>query len=211
MNRKMILLREENEVELLTEQTEYGKVLKLEGIFAQASVVNKNRRMYEKHVLEESIEKYINEYVNRNRAIGEIHHPDYPLPDMENAAIRIEELHWDGDNVVGKALILNTPKGKIVKGLVEGGFNMGVSTRALGTIKERNGIKYVQEGLMMTAVDCVDSPSGPDCYVSPLMESITESVWTYKDGVLIKENNVPKFNEDLFLERLSDVIKSMKK
>lgn len=211
MTDKFVLLREDNKVEVLTEQTEQGKQLYLTGIFAQAEKLNGNKRIYEKHVLESSVEQYINEYVNRKRAVGELSHPDRPLPALEEAAILIEELQWDGNNVIGKAKVLDTPKGKIVKGLVEGGFNMGVSTRALGTIKEKNGIKYVQEGLIMTAIDCVDSPSGPDCYVSPLMESLTESVWSYQNGILVKEQKQQSFDEALFLEKLEDAIKKMKR
>lgn len=205
-----LLLKESFEVDVLTETKDNKKQLKLEGIFAQAEVVNGNKRFYKRDVLEQSVAKYINEYVNKKRAVGELHHPDYPYPDIANAAILIEELTWDGNNVIGKAKVLDTPRGQIVRGLVEGGFNMGVSTRALGSITERNGIKYVDEGLIMTAVDCVDQPSGPDCYVNSLHEQLTESVWDYQNGVLIKKER-NKLDESIMLQRIEDYVKSLKR
>lgn len=211
-NVKHLLVESSDQIEVLTEQTDHGKQLYIEGIFAQANKRNGNGRIYEKHIMESAIDKYIQEYVVRNRALGELNHPERPFPDPAEAAIRITELKWNGDNVYGKALVLNTPKGQIVKGLLEGGFNMGVSTRALGSLKEKNGIKYVQNDLMFTAIDAVDNPSGPDCYVNPLMEStkwmINEStgIWTPVDGV-----EQPEFNEELFLEKLEQYIKGLKK
>jgi len=210
-NIKELLVEASDQIEVLTEQTESGKHLYIEGIFAQAEVRNGNGRLYPKAVMESSMDKYITEYVARNRALGELNHPDYPFPDPQHAAIRITEMKWDGNNVYGKALVLNTPKGQIVKGLLEGGFNMGVSTRALGSLKEKNGVKVVQNDLMFTAVDCVDNPSAPDAYVSALTEArkwmVTESgVWQPVDGI-----EQPEFNEELFLEKLEQYIKGLKK
>lgn len=210
-NVKHLLVESSDQIEVLTEQTDQGKQLFIEGIFAQAEKVNGNGRIYPKAIMESSMQKYMSEYVAKNRALGELNHPDYPFPDPAEAAIRITELKWDGDNVYGKALVLNTPKGQIVKGLLEGGFNMGVSTRALGSLKEKNGVKVVQNDLMFTAVDCVDNPSAQEAYVSALTESrkwmITESgVWQPVDCV-----EQPEFNEELFLEKLEQYIKGLKK
>lgn len=208
MNNKYNLLVENSDkIEVLTEQTEQGKKLYIEGIFAQSGVKNGNGRIYERKVMESAIDKYIQNYVDKRRALGELNHPDYPTVDPAEACIRITELKWDGNDVYGKALVLNTPKGQIVKGLLEGGFNMGVSTRALGSLKERNGVKYVQDDLMFTAVDCVDNPSAPDAYVNSLQECkkwmINESgMW-----VPIQED----INEELFLEKLEQFIKGIKK
>jgi hypothetical protein len=200
-----LLMENSYEVENLTEQTENGKELFIQGIFAQAQVKNGNGRYYEKDVLEQAVEKYNEKFISKRRALGELNHPDRPFADPAKAAILINELKWDGNNVIGKAKVLNTPKGQIIKGLMEGGFNMGVSTRGLGSLSERNGMKYVNKDYMMTAVDCVDQPSGPDCYVSPLVESS----WVNKNGVWIpavQEDGIA-IDEGLFLEKLEQYIR----
>jgi len=212
MSKKFNLLVENSDqIEVLTEQTEQGKQLYIEGIFAQAERKNGNGRIYEKHIMEGAIDKYIKEYVSKRRALGELNHPEYPTVDPAEAAIRITELKWNGNDVYGKALVLNTPKGQTVKGLLEGGFNMGVSTRALGSLKEKNGVKYVQDDLMFTAVDCVDNPSAPDAYVNTLSECkkwmINESgVW-----VSSTEEAREDINQELFMEKLEQFIKGFKK
>ena len=207
-----LLVEASDQIEVLSEQTENGKQLYIEGIFAQSNKLNGNGRIYEKQVMEGAIDKYIKEYVSRNRALGELNHPERPFPDPAEAAIRITELKWSGNDVYGKALVLNTPKGQIIKGLIEGGFNMGVSTRALGSLKEKDGVKYVQSDLMFTAVDAVDNPSGPDCYVNPLMEStkwmINESTGIWTPVIEKQETNL--VNEQLFLEKLEQFIKGIK-
>jgi len=200
-----LLMENSYEVETLTEQTENGKELFIHGIFAQAQVKNGNGRYYEKGVLEQAVEKYNEKFISKRRALGELNHPDRPFADPAEAAILINELKWEGNNVIGKAKVLNTPKGQIIKGLMEGGFNMGVSTRGLGSLSERNGMKYVNKDYMMTAVDCVDQPSGPDCYVSPLVESS----WVNKNGVWIpavQEDGIA-IDEGLFLEKLEQYIR----
>jgi len=212
MSKKFNLLVENSDqIEVLTEQTEQGKQLYIEGIFAQVERKNGNGRIYEKHIMEGAIDKYIKEYVSKRRALGELNHPEYPTVDPAEAAIRITELKWNGNDVYGKALVLNTPKGQTVKGLLEGGFNMGVSTRALGSLKEKNGVKYVQDDLMFTAVDCVDNPSAPDAYVNTLSECkkwmINESgVW-----VPSTEEAREDINQELFMEKLEQFIKGFKK
>jgi hypothetical protein len=212
MSKKFNLLVENSDqIEVLTEQTEQGKQLYIEGIFAQAERKNGNGRIYEKHIMEGAIDKYIKEYVSKRRALGELNHPEYPTVDPAEAAIRITELKWNSNDVYGKALVLNTPKGQTVKGLLEGGFNMGVSTRALGSLKEKNGVKYVQDDLMFTAVDCVDNPSAQDAYVNTLSECkkwmINESgVW-----VPSTEEAREDVNQELFMEKLEQFIKGFKK
>jgi len=200
-----LLMENSYEVEPLTEQTENGKELFIHGIFAQAQVKNGNGRYYEKDVLEQAVEKYNEKFISKRRALGELNHPDRPFADPAEAAILINELKWDGNNVIGKAKVLNTPKGQIIKSLMDGGFNMGVSTRGLGSLSELNGMKYVNKDYMMTAVDCVDEPSGPDCYVS----SLVESSWVNKNGVWIpavQEDGIA-IDEGLFLEKLEQYIR----
>ena len=212
MSKKFNLLVENSDqIEVLTEQTEQGKQLYIEGIFAQAERKNGNGRIYEKHIMEGAIDKYIKEYVSKRRALGELNHPEYPTVDPAEAAIRITELKWNGNDVYGKALVLNTPKGQTVKGLLEGGFNMGVSTRALGSLKEKNGVKYVQDDLMFTAVDCVDNPSAPDAYVNTLSEC---KKWMINEsGVWVPsiEEAREDVNQELFMEKLEQFIKGFKK
>lgn len=199
------------EVEMLTENTATGgKQLYIEGIFAQAEVVNGNRRMYKKSIMDPAVDKYISEYVDKRRALGELNHPDRPFADPAHAAIFIKEMKWmpNGRDVYGKALVLDNPDGQRIKSLMEAGFNMGVSTRGLGSVKESQGIKYVQNDFLMTAVDCVDLPSGPDCYVSQLRES----TWTQSNGVWVPtDENGVQVNEDMFMARFEAWAKSMSK
>jgi len=201
------------DIEFLTEEVGGKKQLFIEGIFAQAEKKNGNGRIYPRKVMESALDRYINEYVSKNRAVGEIKHPEYPFPDPENASHRIIELRWDGNDVYGKALVLDTPKGQTVKGLIEGGYQWGISTRGLGTLKERNGYKEVQDDYLMTAHDLVDNPSGPDCYVNKLIEStrwsLNESTGVWIPVIDERENN--KINEQLFLEKLERFIKGQRK
>ena len=206
-----LLIESSQEVEVLHEATEGGgKKLYIEGIFAQAEVKNGNGRWYSKGIMESAVQAYQDNFVSRRRALGELNHPDRPFADPEHAAILIESLEWKGNDVIGKALVLPTPKGRIVAGLLEGGFNMGVSTRGLGSLRESNGMKYVQNDFMLTAVDAVDNPSAPNAYVKPLFES----AWVKnKEGMWVPGNDVEAegINEQLFLERLEAYIKSIKR
>lgn len=203
-----LLHQETQNVELLIERNESGKQLYIEGIFAQAEVKNGNKRVYPKSVMEVAVQDYIDTYVSNRRALGELNHPDRPFVDPAEAAILIESLKWDGNNVIGKAKVLNTPKGQVIAGLLEGGFNLGVSTRGLGSLMESNGTKIVQSDYMMTAIDAVDGPSGPNCFVKP----IVESNWVNRNGVwvpVIDESQSNEFNQELFLEKLDNFVKSI--
>lgn len=204
-----LLVETSHNVELLHETTSKGSQLFIEGIFAQAEVQNRNKRFYSRPIMETAVQKYIDSFVSKRRALGELNHPDRPFVDPREAAILIESLQWDGNNVIGKAKVLNTPQGQIVAGLLEGGFNMGVSTRGLGTLKESRGMKHVQSDYTLTAVDCVDLPSGPDCYVNALTESVE---WVEKGGVWVPINEgVEPVNEEQFLSKLEQFFKSMKR
>jgi hypothetical protein len=185
----MIFLRESNdfsEFKILHEGVDGKKDLFIEGIFAQAEVKNRNGRYYPKRVMESAVGKYVNEWVDRNRAMGELSHPENrPMVKPEFASHLIKEFRMDGNNVYGKAKILNTPQGQIVKGLLEGGVQLGVSTRGLGSLVERAGAKYVQEDFMLTAVDIVSDPSGPDAWVDAINES---KEWVYLDGKFVERD-----------------------
>ena len=185
----MIFLREANdfsEFRILTEGKDGKKELYIEGIFAQSEVKNRNGRYYTKPVMESAVTKYVNEWVDRNRAMGELSHPENrPMVKPEFASHLIKEFRMDGNNVYGKAKILNTPQGQIVKGLLEGGVQLGVSTRGLGSLVERAGAKYVQNDFLLTAVDIVSDPSGPDAWVDAINEG---KEWVYLDGKYVEQD-----------------------
>ena len=175
-------------------KNESGTQLFIEGIFAQAEVLNGNKRIYPKAVLEKAVNEYIDTFVKNGKSIGEFNHPDYPTPKWDNAAIMIKELKMEGNNVYGKALVLDTEKGKHLQALIRGGYNVGVSTRGLGNTQlSESGITEVTE-YMMTAVDVVDNPSGPDAHVKPIYESVN---WEQKNGTWVIKESVNDFVNNL--------------
>lgn len=168
----MKLITEHSEdLRYISEAAENGeKKFIIDGIFMQAEQVNRNRRIYPKKVLEKAVNKYITEYVNKGRAVGELNHPDGPTINLDKVSHRITELQWNGNDVVGKALILDTPMGKIVKGLLEGGCQLGVSSRGMGTVASRNGQTFVNDDFVLSTVDIVQDPSAPSAFVNGIME-----------------------------------------
>ena len=170
------------EVSYIVEAKEDGsKNYVIEGIFAQADQKNRNGRIYPKAILENAISKYDKEQVQTQRAVGELNHPAGPIINLDKVSHRITELNWDGNNVMGKALILDTPNGKIVKGLLDGGVKLGVSTRGMGTLEQKNGINMVKEDYVMNTVDIVQDPSAPSAFVNGIMEGVE---WIWNNGVL---------------------------
>lgn len=203
----MLFLREwAPNMETLTEDTGSGKVLYLEGPMIMTEKRNRNGRIYEKAMMERSVDDYINNYVNQSCAVGELNHPDYPFPNIKEAAVYIESLSWQGNNVIGKARVLNNIHGQQIKSLVEAGFRMGMSTRGLGNVVERTGQKYVTE-YMLNAIDAVGTPSGQICYMKALRES-TE--WTQENGIWVEKQNQEKA-QALFLEKFEQFVDSLKK
>lgn len=175
------------ETEILTEAASDGKkFMYIHGIFMQAEKKNRNGRVYPKGILEEAVEIFNKDFVLKNRALGELNHPPRLNVDPSEACHLITELSWDGSNVLGKARILEgTPKGAILKGLVEGGVCMGVSSRAAGSVKKnRQGINEVQKDLRLSTVDAVSDPSAPDAFVQGLMEGVS---WIYENGVFLQD------------------------
>ena len=141
----------------------------LEGVFMQAENKNKNGRIYTREVLTTAVDRFVNEQVITGRAVGELNHPDGPSINLDKVSHRITELNWDGNNVMGKALILDTPMGQIVKGLVEGGVQLGVSSRGMGSLSMRDGVNYVGEDFMLNTIDIVQDPSAPNAFVLSLI------------------------------------------
>lgn len=173
------------QVQVITE--EKSKDLYLEGVFLQSELANRNNRIYPKPVMEKEVARYMKEYVEANRAFGELGHPEGPTINLDRVSHIITSLKEDGNNYIGRAKILNTPMGNIVRGLVEGGAQLGVSSRGMGTLKERDGgINEVQSDFYLaTAADIVADPSAPDAFVQGIMENkewmFVNGSWTYQN------------------------------
>lgn len=171
----MKLIRETVEqVKYLTEATEDGKKkLYIEGTFLVGDAVNKNNRMYKMDTLRNEVARYTEEFINTNRALGELGHPDTPSINLERVSHKIVSLSEDGNTFYGKALILDTPYGKIVKDFIENEIQIGVSSRALGSlVQTKEGYNLVQDDLKLaTAADIVADPSAPGAFVQGIMEN----------------------------------------
>ena len=153
----------------------------IEGVFLQSNLKNRNGRMYPKEVMQKEVARYTKESIEKKRAYGELGHPDGPTVNLDRVSHMIVGLKEDGDNYIGRAKILDTPMGRIVKELIDEGASLGVSSRGLGSLKERNGINEVQEDFMLaTAADIVADPSAPDAYVQGIMEN---KEWTFVNGI----------------------------
>jgi hypothetical protein len=191
----MKLITEHTEdIKYFSESAENGeKKFIIDGVFMQAEQVNRNRRVYPKTVLEKAVQKYVTEYVNKGRAVGELNHPEGPAINLDKVSHRITELQWSGNDVYGKALILDTPMGKIVKGLLEGGCQLGVSSRGMGTVANRNGKTMVNDDFVLSTVDIVQDPSAPSAFVNGIMESID---WSF-DGKKFIANKIDRFAENM--------------
>lgn len=158
-------------VQYLVEEKNGKKEHFISGIFMQAEKKNRNGRVYPFDVLNKEVSRYNSEYVNKNRAFGELGHPDSPTINLDRVSHMITSLHPDGNNIMGKAKILDTPNGKIVKSLLDGGASLGVSTRGVGSLKPHNGYQLVQDDFhLATAADIVADPSAPEAFVRGIME-----------------------------------------
>jgi hypothetical protein len=179
---KLITEYTNSDVEFITEAKEGGgKNHVIEGVFAQANAKNRNGRIYPQPVMEKAVGKYVREQVSKNRAVGELNHPDGPTVNLDKVSHRITELNFEGSNVMGKALILDTPNGQIVKGLLEGGVKLGVSTRGMGSLEQRNGAMYVKDDFILNTVDIVQDPSAPAAFVNGIMEGVD---WVWNNGII---------------------------
>lgn len=163
---------------IVEEKLGKGKTYFIEGVFLQSNIKNRNGRMYPESVMDKEVKRYAEEYVSKNRAYGELGHPDTPTINLDRVSHLIVDLRKEGTNYIGKAKILDTPMGQIAKGLLDGGATLGVSSRALGSLKPNNeGVQIVQDDFMLsTAADIVADPSGPNCFVQGLVENVD---WIY--------------------------------
>ena len=172
------------DVEYITEQKENGgKNYKIRGIFMQADVKNRNGRVYPMEVLEKEVNRYNKKFINEDRAFGELGHPDGPTVNLERVSHMVTELYPDGKNFIGEAKILKTPMGEIVKNLMDEGAKLGVSSRGMGSLDQRNGANYVRNDFYLaTAADIVADPSAPNAFVEGIMEG---KEWVWNHGSLI--------------------------
>lgn len=203
-------------MKLITELTEDIKYIKenvgngektyfIEGVFMQADVKNRNGRIYPQTILAKECKRYINEYVNKGRALGELNHPSGPTVNLDRVSHIIKELYEEGNNIYGKAKVLDTPMGRIVKNLIDEGAQLGVSTRGMGSLKARNGFQEVQEDFMLAAVDIVADPSAPNAFVNGIMEGrewmFVEGVWQEREAnaakKIIRSSSAKNLNENI--------------
>ena len=181
---KLISEFSDNELEFITEAKDGKKSYAIEGIFAQAESKNRNGRFYPKGIMEAAVEKYYNDQVKKGRAVGELNHPEGPTINLDKVSHRITSLQWEGNNVVGKATILSTPMGEVVKGLLDGGVRLGVSTRGMGSLEQRESMMYVKDDFILNTIDIVQDPSAHDAFVNGIMEGVE---WIWKGDQLIAE------------------------
>ena len=179
----MKLISEFNDIgfEILTEEKDGKKKYVIEGIFAQAEKKNRNGRVYPMPVMEKAIGKYNTEQVSKGRAVGELNHPEGPTVNLDKVSHKIDELKFEGNDVVGRATVLDTPMGKIVEGLLDGGVGLGVSTRGMGSLTNQNGAMVVKDDFLLNAIDIVQDPSAPGAFVNGVMEGVE---WVWNNGIL---------------------------
>jgi hypothetical protein len=186
----------------------------IEGIFMQTKP-NRNKRKYSFDILKNAVNEYVENQVKTGRAVGELNHPDSPIVDYKNVSHRILSLEWQGENVMGKALILNTPSGKIVKGLLEGGVQLGVSSRGMGTLgdPDENGISPVNEDFNLVTIDIVQDPSAPDAFVNSVNEGVEwvkneKGIWESRN-VDVKQNETELVSENTKLRDMKRLLSSL--
>ena len=180
---KLISEHIDQDIQFIVEKNEKGeKSYMIEGVFAQAEQPNRNGRMYPKDVMEQAVGKYKKEFVGNGRAVGELNHPDGPTINLDKVSHLVTELNFKGNDVVGKAKILDTPNGNIAKKLLEGGVKLGVSTRGMGSLEPRSdGIAVVKPDYVLNAIDIVQDPSAPGAFVNGIMEGVE---WIWNNGVI---------------------------
>ena len=183
----MKLISEEiQDAEYLIEDANGKKNYKIKGVFLQSDIKNRNGRVYPKEIMIKEVNRYNKEFVDKKRAFGELGHPDGPTVNLERVSHMITNLQQDGSNYIGEAKIMNTPYGKIVKGLIDEGAQLGVSSRGMGSLEQRNGANYVKSDFMLaTAADIVADPSAPDAFVQGIMES---KEWVWDNGRLVERD-----------------------
>ena len=193
---KLISEHIEQDTDYLIEQDEKtgNKNYKIKGIFMQADIKNRNGRIYPMEVLQKEVKRYNKQYINEKRAFGELGHPDGPTVNLERASHLVTALYPDGKNFIGEAKILSTPMGEIVKSLMDDGAKLGVSSRGMGSLDQKNGANYVRNDFYLaTAADIVADPSAPNAFVEGIMEG---KEWVWNNG-LIKEADIAQMKDNI--------------
>ena len=187
------------DVEFICEDSKTGKNYYIEGIFMQANVKNRNGRIYPKHILQKEAKRYTQNYIKQNRAFGELGHPEGPTVNLERVSHMITELKEDGNDFRGRAKILDTPYGKIVKNLIDEGARLGVSSRGMGSLKPmgRNCSQVQDDFYLATAADIVADPSAPAAFVNGIMEG---KEWIWDNGIL-GEHQIARIEKQIKLSR----------
>lgn len=181
-----------DEIQIFVEENNGKKNTYISGIFLQSEIANRNNRFYPFPILEKEVKNYNEKYISTGRALGELGHPSGPAINLDRVSHKITELHVEGKNFVGKAKLLDTPMGSIAKNLLDGGVTLGVSSRGMGSIEEKNGINYVRDDFMLsTAADIVADPSAPDAFVQGIMEG---KEWIWENG-LLKEKKLYNYKK----------------
>ena len=166
---------------VITEEKSGKKSYVIEGVFAQADMKNRNGRIYPKPIMEKAVGNYVDKQVSKGRAVGELNHPEGPTVNLDKVSHKINELKFEGNDVVGRATVLDTPMGNIVKGLLDGGAQLGVSTRGMGSLMQQNNAMVVKDDFMLNAIDIVQDPSAPSAFVNGVMEGVD---WVWDNGIL---------------------------
>ena len=171
------------DVKFLAEEDDNGKKnYKIKGIFMQGNIKNRNGRVYPTEVLEKEVKRYNDKFIENNRAYGELGHPEGPTVNLDRVSHMVTSLERDGDNFIGEAKIMNTPMGKIVKNIMDEGGTLGVSSRGMGSLEQKNGANYVKKDFMLAAAaDIVADPSAPNAFVQGIMEG---KEWVWNNGLL---------------------------
>ena len=185
MNTVKLFTEAVEEVQYITEAKEGGgKNYKIKGIFLQADIKNRNGRVYPMEILQKEVARYNKKFINENRAYGELGHPEGPTVNLERVSHMVTELYPDGKNFIGEAKIMETPMGKIVKNIMNEGGKLGVSSRGMGSLNQKNGANYVRDDFYLaTAADIVADPSAPNAFVEGIMEG---KEWVWNNGALIE-------------------------
>ena len=179
---KLIAEYTDHELEFMTEAKEDGtKKYVIEGVFMQAETKNRNGRVYPKAIMEKALNKYNTDQVSKGRAVGELNHPEGPTVNLDKVSHKIESLKFEGNDVMGKATILDTPMGMIVKGLLDGEVQLGVSTRGMGSLQNNGNAMVVKDDFILNAVDIVQDPSAPSAFVNGVMEGVE---WVWNNGII---------------------------
>ena len=192
---KLISEHFSDEVEYITEQSDDGKKnYKLKGVFLQAEIKNRNGRVYPFEVLEKEVDRYNKEFINENRAYGELGHPEGPTVNLDKVSHMVTSLKPDGKNFIGEAKVMSTPMGGIVKNIMDDGGKLAVSSRGMGSLTKKNGANYVNNDFYLaTAADIVADPSAPNAFVDGIMEG---KEWIWNNG-LLQEQEVAEMKEEI--------------